>query len=174
MNRIRPFRNRKRSGFSLIEVTLALGLLVFALVAIISLLPVALKSSSESERETQATLIAQNIFSDLASGYSPTNTFITIGEDLREPAGRTLVNLADDSDYCVLYTVQGKPLGLTTPADFLGTQAADNVVYGAKIVIRKNPASTNLSRVEVQVEVPVGAPTKRRTRYNFVTELRNR
>lgn len=173
MDQTRPSPSRVQPGFSLIEVTIALGIVVFALVAIIGLLPVAVKTSAGSERETQATFIAQNIFSDLVSGYGPTNTFITSGEDVLEPGGRTAVNLAADSDKYVIYNLQGQPMGTSTASKFITPQGS-NAVYGAKIAIRRNPAATNLSRVEVQVETPVDAPGTNRTRYKFVTELPNR
>ena len=46
-------------GFSLIEVVLALGIISFAIVGIIGLMPVAMKSAGDSMRETDATFIAR-------------------------------------------------------------------------------------------------------------------
>jgi len=52
----------KRCGaFSLIEVTLALGVVAFALVAILGLVPVALRSAKDATEDTRVSLIAQDI-----------------------------------------------------------------------------------------------------------------
>lgn len=174
MNCLRIFRNRKHHGFSLIEVTLALGLLIFALVAIVGLLPIAMKSSLEGEREAEATFIAQNIFSDLASGYSPAVTFVTTGEDVLEPGGRRIVNLANPAVVYVVYNKFGRPLFSNALGSYDSSMATPDVAYGARIVIRPNPSPSNLSKVEVEVEAPLSAPAARRTKYNFTTELRNR
>lgn len=47
-------------GFSLVEVTLAIGIVGFALVAIFALIPVGLKSGRDSVDATRTSLIAQN------------------------------------------------------------------------------------------------------------------
>jgi len=52
---------KSTSGFTLVEVTLALGIFAFALVAMIGLLPVAMKSTRESIDIAAATQIANQI-----------------------------------------------------------------------------------------------------------------
>lgn len=165
---------RGPGAFSLIEVTLAIGIVVFALVAILGLLPVAMKSSATNERETQATFIAQNIFSDLASGAAPTNTFIIKGPEVYEPAGLLKINLAAKSVNYLVYNDQGAPLGEATPSEFALPITTTNAIYGAKVSIRQDGSTPNLSQVSVQVEVPLTAPSAARTRYQYATEIRNR
>jgi prepilin-type N-terminal cleavage/methylation domain-containing protein len=58
---------RDNSAFSLIEIVLAVAIISVALVGILGLFPAALDSAMESQRETQAALIAKRIFSDLGS-----------------------------------------------------------------------------------------------------------
>lgn len=161
-------------GFSLIEVTLALGVIAFALVAIMGLFPVAMKSATESQRETRATFIAQSIFADLGSGMSTTNTFIAIGTNFQQPAGRLSVNLATNGTNFLLFSEEGVPMGTVTDAQFLGSVSTVGTAYGAKVMVNQLPVFTNRSRVEVQVEAPLGAISTNRTKYNFVTEVRNR
>jgi uncharacterized protein (TIGR02598 family) len=48
------------SGFSLVEVTLALGIVAFALLAILGLVPVGMKSSGEAIDATRTSLIGQD------------------------------------------------------------------------------------------------------------------
>lgn len=51
---------RKTSGFSLVEVTLALGIAGFALIAIFGLLPVGTKSGADAIDATRISFIAQD------------------------------------------------------------------------------------------------------------------
>lgn len=53
------------SGFSLVEVTLALGVAAFALIAILGMLPVALKTQQASVQQTTANEIMNTILGDL-------------------------------------------------------------------------------------------------------------
>jgi uncharacterized protein (TIGR02598 family) len=54
-----------RSGFSLIEVTIALGIATFCLVALFALLPMGLNQNRDTIEQTVATSIAANIASDI-------------------------------------------------------------------------------------------------------------
>ncbi len=55
----------KRDGFSLVEVTLALGISAFCLVAIFGLLPVGLSTSQSAIQQTAANGILSAVISDL-------------------------------------------------------------------------------------------------------------
>lgn len=57
--------NRLARAFSLVEVTLALALLVFALVALLALLPNGLASSLDASRQTAAASVACHVLTDL-------------------------------------------------------------------------------------------------------------
>jgi uncharacterized protein (TIGR02598 family) len=63
---------RHHSAFSLVEVTLALGVAAFALVAIFGLLPVGLNSNQASIEQTTATSLATRISADLRKPVSAT------------------------------------------------------------------------------------------------------
>jgi uncharacterized protein (TIGR02598 family) len=58
-------RDPNVSSFSLIEVTLALGVVSFALLALFGLLPVGLKENQNSTSQTAATSIATALIADL-------------------------------------------------------------------------------------------------------------
>lgn len=53
------------AGFSLVEVTVAIGIFAFVVVGILGLLPTAMKLRAESAQETRAVLIAQEMFSSV-------------------------------------------------------------------------------------------------------------
>lgn len=54
-------------AFSLVEVVLALGIVAFAIVAILGAFPAALQTSRSSQSETRAAQIAQDVLVSLAS-----------------------------------------------------------------------------------------------------------
>ena len=58
---------RRPSGFSLIEVTLALGIVTFALVGAVGVLPTALSSSRQSFNKNRASAIADTVFASFRS-----------------------------------------------------------------------------------------------------------
>jgi type II secretory pathway pseudopilin PulG len=58
-------RRPSPSGFSLIEVTIALGIATFCLVALFALLPIGLNTNRDTVEQTIATSIAANIAADI-------------------------------------------------------------------------------------------------------------
>ena len=75
-----PFRLGKKSlrGFSLVEVTLALGIITFGLVAVMGLLPTGLKLTKQSADEVAAVNIMTGISASLlqkaaSTGSLPSN-----------------------------------------------------------------------------------------------------
>lgn len=70
----------KCRGFSLVEVTLALGLVTFCLIAIFSLLPVGLNSAKSSAEEAGAAALIAQIASEIRSASTNTaGQFVTTG-----------------------------------------------------------------------------------------------
>jgi uncharacterized protein (TIGR02598 family) len=57
----------KGGGFSLVEVVLALGVVAFAIVAILGVLPVALQTGHSAQDDTRSSQIAQDILASIAS-----------------------------------------------------------------------------------------------------------
>jgi uncharacterized protein (TIGR02598 family) len=65
--------NARRHGFSLVEVVLALGLVGFALLAILGVVPVGLKSASESIDATRTSIIAADTESRIRASVTSAN-----------------------------------------------------------------------------------------------------
>lgn len=59
-----------RRGFSLVEVTLAIGIIGFALVAILALMPVGMNSSRDAIDATHTSLIAQDLENRIKSSVT--------------------------------------------------------------------------------------------------------
>jgi type II secretory pathway pseudopilin PulG len=134
---------RPRSGvaaFSLVEVTLALGVAAFCLLAVLGLFPTSLKTQQSSIQQTTANQIISTIFSDLRA-------------DIRLPPGLESKVCGDDPGPCawgdlhghwhdvgipfrLYFTNEGKQTGTLN-----GTPPAD-AVFRATILYRFPPSET--------------------------------
>jgi uncharacterized protein (TIGR02598 family) len=155
-----PISRRTVLGFSLVEVVIALGIVSFAVLAIVGMIPVALKSAQDSMRETDATLIAQRIFSELKTGSGAIRT-ITIS-----PNGTPrIINLsANSSNNFLAFKENG------TAHDYLNSApATDTYDFYAQITVTTNIGASNLSGVQIDIGAPAAAPPAARTTNSFTT-----
>jgi uncharacterized protein (TIGR02598 family) len=66
---------RRRAGFSLVEVTLALGVAGFCLLAVFALLPMGVQTNQTAFSQTAATTILSDVAADMrAAGVAATTT----------------------------------------------------------------------------------------------------
>ncbi len=63
-------------GFSLVEVTIAIGIFAFVMVAILGLFPVALRQRTDAALETRAVLVAQQVFQSILSSTNTSQIFL--------------------------------------------------------------------------------------------------
>jgi uncharacterized protein (TIGR02598 family) len=112
-------RLHHHSGFSLVEVTLALAVAAFCLIVILGLLPVGLNSNQASIKQTVAASLARGIISDLRATPKTTSTSTlysipiptpTVGTTLYLKQDATKAASATGNEYCVT-------LNITAPAD---------------------------------------------------------
>ena len=152
-------RRRPHTGFSLVEVVIALGIVSFAVLAIVGMMPMALKSAQESMRETDATLIAQRIFAELKTGSGANRTITTSSN------GTTIFQLAaTSSNNFIAFKGDG------VPQAFSSTNTANaSYDFFAQISIFTNTGITNLSRVQIDIAAPAAAPATARTTNSFTT-----
>jgi type II secretory pathway pseudopilin PulG len=140
------------AAFSLVEVTLALGVASFCLIAVLGLLPTTLKTQQASIQQTTANQIISTIFSDLRADVRlpPGLDSKVCPDDPNEPcAWRDLHGhwrniAAPDTLY---FTNQGKQTGTVN-----GSPPAD-AVFRAKITYRFPPSETT-SLADIRVSWP--------------------
>ena len=157
-----PQIQKDSPAFSLVEVVIALGIISFAVIAIVGMLPVALKSSQDSMRETDATLIAQRIFSELKTGSSGNRSVTTAPDGISTHN----INLAANSTNYLAFTQDG-----TVQAHTNSANPPPSYDFYAQISISTNTGLTNLSRVQIDITSPPSAPPSARTTNSFVTLL---
>lgn len=104
-------RHTPSSGFSLIEVTLALGVAGFCLIAIFGLLPVALNSNQAAVEQTAANGILSAVLSDLRAtppGGAATSKQYSIAIPAGGAAATTAPALFFNSEQQLVAQAQGR------------------------------------------------------------------
>lgn len=130
-------------GFSLVEVVVALGVISIALVSIIALLPVAVKSNKTSAEETFAVGILTAVEMDLRNSASAVSPIY----GLASPYVRSGQTLAFGAHSAGTISTVGIALdGALVPA-------AKGVRYQASVVYMKVPPTDSLKPLEARVIV---------------------
>ena len=143
---------RSAAGFSLIEVTLALGVAAFCLIAVIGLMAVGLKTQQASVQQTKANAIISQIVADLRAA-------------MRLPPGQQSKQFSLTGHWAA----QASPdqLYFMTDGTFIvgstnQTTVPTNAVFGATVTYLKPPTeTTSLADITVtwpaQSAVPTGS-----------------
>ena len=132
---------KRPRGFSLIEVTIALSVAAFCLLAILGLLQTGITSQRATVEQTAATGIASMIFSDLSAGGTNKTSRFEIA--LTNTAGGLQTLYFDES-------------GKTTGA--IGSAAAGSSRYRASVEVRAAGANAvAVSPVRILVTWPAAA-----------------
>lgn len=164
-----------RSAFSLVEIVIAIGILAVAVVGIMGLFPVAMRSAQDSQRETRAAQLARGIFDELQS-LPGTNSALIRGPSITNAADRiTGINLSVASTHVIGYDQQGNGLPVAlTPAQFTNALGADGIFYVAKVEVAPQAPPSRLSVVTVDLEAPAATVSSNRNRYSFSTLMDQR
>src|SRR5438876_7933827 len=95
------FCNSRTGAFSLVEVTLALGIAAFCLIAVFGLVPVGVQTNRNATSQTTATNILSSVVSDIrASPKGGVSPFLTAKYKIRRAKG---------SQTTVCFDGQGQP-----------------------------------------------------------------
>ncbi len=171
----------RRDGFSLVEVTVAIGIFAFVVVGVLGLLPTALKQRAESSADTRAVLIVEELLASLHSATSITNVTFRDGPGLGS-ANNQAINLTN-ADGVVL----GYPPQTTVPFYLWGGnrerdsdrawvqgELPDDAVRNdiqalAKMQARRVEGFPGLYHITVQVRSPATTPLTNTTPVTFTT-----
>lgn len=129
---------KKDLGFSLVEVTIALGIFAFVVVAIMGLYPAGIKMRTDSALETRAAMIATELMSSIKAAPSLTNVVFraTPTENMSHPVNLTTTH--------VVFGYTGFASG---PVRVVGQGASANVWSNG---YHGDPLIQMLARVQVQ------------------------
>ncbi len=106
------------SAFSLVEITLALGIAAFCLLAVFGLMPVGVQTNRNATSQTAATNIIASVIADMRATTSSTSpqygiTFGTAKTLYFDGAGQFAALLGANSRYRVSITFPSSPTGLS-------------------------------------------------------------
>jgi hypothetical protein len=161
-------------AFSLVEAALSLAIISFAIIAILGLLPVGLRTASESGRETRAALIARRIVDELRS-LPADNTALVRGASATNPIWRIpAIDLSTPSVHLLTYDEQGEGLPAEMKPEEFDPPLSGAAHFVAEVRVTPDFPSEGVSHVQATVEAPAHAPSSRRSRYVFVTLMRHR
>lgn len=155
------------SGFSLVEIVIALGIVSFALVAIFGLLPTGYKSAIESRRDTRSAFIAEHIIGDLRSSSFSNATILYQGSNAKLTALPSF-DLSMSGTRILACDGQDRILKELPVGDYDSGNSDAGVEYLAQVKVVPS-GFNNLSQISVEVSAPPGAPLSSRTRRNFFT-----
>jgi type II secretory pathway pseudopilin PulG len=162
------FATRQRSqAFSLVEVTIAIGIFAFVVVGIMGLLPAGMRMRADSAAETRGVLISEELFAAVRASPNLSNVVVRDGPGLRPNNNRTINILSSQS-------VLGYPSQTTVPywsfdqnpgASWTNANASDAEIAQSSAnaidtLARLSATSLGggLYRVEVQVRAPASIP----------------
>lgn len=153
------------AAFTLIEISITVGVFAVSIVAILALVPVGMRNADESRKESIVALIARTVLSDLRTGTfdkariakTPTPDFLEY--DLAH-AAPTPVYLGYNADGIVIGEIPTASYANPNPtADYI-------VKVESKLAVTTAPA---LTLVTVTIESPASAPASARKQHPVVT-----
>ena len=142
---MRGFRPAGTTAFSLVEVVLAMGIIAFALIIMLGLLPVGLKSNIDSVGESQAVNLIQSLIADrqttaysanslvynipaLTNVTTPLTSTIYVNED-----GVTTNAQPTSARYRVTYTVNPASIVTATATNYPATSLPQPVFINFRV-----------------------------------------
>lgn len=164
---------RSEVGFSLVEVTVAIGIFAFVVVGILGLLPTAMRLRAESAQETRAVLIAQEMFSSVRAAPSIREVVLRDGPG-GEQRNNQQLDLTQDS-FVVGYPVQTSvPYWLfrgNAEAAWknMPNEALINDIQTLARLGKAEQVAPNLYRVTVEVRSPASLPLDKTKPVRFVS-----
>jgi len=112
---------RSIAAFSLVEVTLALGIAAFCLISVFGLIPIAVQTNRNATSQTAATNVIASVIADMRATTASTSpqyaiTFGTAKTLYFDGAGQFTTLLGGNSRYRVDVTFPASPSGLSYAA----------------------------------------------------------
>jgi len=160
-------------GFSLIEVTVAMGLFAFVIVGIIGLFPVAMRQQTDAAFETRAKIIAEQIFQGIEASASLDKIFLPPLIDAGKEGKLQQKNLKS-GPVLLGFADRGTALNHIYPGagewdkgDLGSGTTQQSVTYLARASVQQEGDNPALQRITVQVGYPATLPVAARRNETF-------
>jgi len=148
-------RTLSRDGFSLVEVSIAIGIFAFVVVGIFSMFPAGMRQQVSSAQEALAGQTAQHVMSSIAAAPSLTNVSLVVGRSGPTNVVFSNVNLLTTP---VVLGVGGRdPIPLMPLAGSAWTNPVADPKIQSVVRIAATNLATNLYRISIDLAHPAGA-----------------
>lgn len=144
-------------GFSLVEVVLALGVVGFAIVAILGMIPIGLNTGHDAQNDTRAAQIAQAILSTVASQTQ------TQFSNIQLPLNDTSVTSFD------LTSSQTKTIYADNDGQLIG--GSTNAAYAIVVATNSSPTGFDpgyANQMTLSIVWPAAAASTSQTKRSFI------
>jgi type II secretory pathway pseudopilin PulG len=173
----------RSAGFSLVEVTIAIGIFAFVVVGVLGLLPTAMRMRADSAAETRGVLISEELFAAVRASPNLASVEVRDGPGLQQ-RNNQMVNLLSPAGETV---VIGYPSQTTVPYFLWGGERADvgspdsawvqgqmppgavNNAIGTLARLSATEVGGGLYRVTVEVRAPASVPLANTRPSTFTT-----
>jgi uncharacterized protein (TIGR02598 family) len=127
-----------KAAFSLIELTLALGIAAFCLIAVIGIIPVGVQTNRNATSQTRATNVMAAVVTDLRS--TPKTKFTSSRFGLTIPSDHTL-GAGSNCDRCsTCWNAQTQTIYFNGSSQVVASTAA---LYRLTLTLVQNPSATS-------------------------------
>lgn len=164
------------SGFSLVEIVLALGIISFALVGIMGLFPVALDTAQDSKAETFIAFIGQSVMADISATRQTTTAGtppVTSTDAMIQTAASTVSVdlLSATSTVYLAFDSEGRCQKALSESEY--NASVPDAAYTVQLVSEHSPAGfANLTRIQLNIGFPAAAPAQFRQTRTFLRLIR--
>ncbi len=169
-------------AFSLVEVTIAIGIFAFVVVGIMGLLPAGMRMRADSAAETRGVLISEELFAAVRAAPSLTNVVVRDGPAMQVRNNQTINLLnnvvvigfpAQTTVPFFLWGGQRNDVGTPDSAWVQGTMPPGAVANAIDTLARLSatnvPGYPGLYQVSVQVRAPASIPLANSRPIDFST-----
>ena len=136
------FGPRRVHAFSLVEVTLALGIAAFCLIAVFGLMPVGVQTNRNATSQTAATNVMAAVISDLRATPSNSTTSVEFGISVPTDATNGAAQSCQPCDGC--WTAQTQTFYFNSQGQLV---TVGNGRYRLSVTSVKNPTATVINGV---------------------------
>lgn len=172
----------RAGGFSLVEVTIAIGIFAFVVVGVVGLFPTALKMRQDASAETRAVMAAEEIFASIKAAPNLNNLVLRRGTKTEDVIRVNLTTGAVALGYSIQSSVpffawwpgsekaeyKDAAKAWREGSSDAATQA--NSINALIFVSATNlPTNPNLYQVSVQVRSPASLPLDKARPVNFTS-----
>jgi len=176
VKRVRPARQVQ--GFSLVEVSVAIGIFAFVAIGILGLLPAALRLRADSAQETRAVMIAEEIFASIVASGTLTNVVLRDGP-AGQPRNNQSVDLTQDKILLGYPPQTTVPFGLwhskrgSDPQEVwetgkLDAWATNNDIQTLALLWATNTGA-GVYRIVCEIRTPASVPLTNSTPTSFIS-----